>query len=46
MCPSFFFFFKELLPCDFSSIELFTRKIDIFIVEWFFVLTELIPTPV
>ena len=41
-----FVFFKELLFCDVSYIELFTRKIWMFIIEYFFVLTELFPTPV
>ena len=40
------FFKKKLLLCDVSYIELFTRKIWMFIVEWFFVLTELFPIPV
>ena len=37
---------QELLLYDVSYIELFTRKIQMFIVEWFFVLTELFPISV
>ena len=43
---STFFFLKKLLLCNVSYIELFTRKILMFTVECFFVLMELLPTPV
>ena len=43
MNTGFLFFLKELLLCDVSYIELFTRKILMFIVEWFYCPDGIIP---